>query len=630
MNLYFRLLSFARPLGLRIPKYIVFTLLSILFGIARLTLLIPILSVLFNQTPAEELEKYTRTPSFTLSFDWVLHVFYHNLLQWRDEYGVFGSLVFVCIIIVIASLLTSLFTYLSNIELAHIRVQAVSNLRKGIYDKVTRLHLGFFTNERKGDLMSRITNDVQEVESSIVNSITVFFREPATIIVYFIVLFSISYKLTLFTVLVLPISGYIISGIAKRLKRKATESQESLGRIVNMLDETIGGMRVVKAFTARDFVFRRFAREVDHYGDVNMHMARRNELASPISEFLGIFFVVCILLYGGSLVIDGTSELAAAAFIGYIAIFTQVLQPGKAISKSFTSIQRGLSAGERIFQVLDVTPVITDKAGAQPAKSFEHSLEFRGVSFAYGETRSGETRSGETRSGETRSGETRVLQDINLKIEKGKTIALVGPSGGGKSTLADLVARFYDPTEGAVLLDGKPLTDYQVESLQQLMGIVTQESILFNDTIFNNIAFGMPEAREEEVIRAAKIANAHDFIMQTEGGYQTLIGERGGRLSGGQRQRLSIARAVLKNPPILILDEATSALDSESERLVQEALTKLMEGRTSIVIAHRLSTIQHADEILVIQQGRVVEQGSHEALLEQEGLYKKLSLMQSV
>jgi ATP-binding cassette, subfamily B, bacterial MsbA len=377
-----------------------------------------------------------------------------------------------------------------------------------------------------------------------------------------------------------------------------------------MLDETIGGMRVVKAFTARTFVFNRFAREVDHYGGVNMHMARRNELASPISEFLGIFFVVCILLYGGSLVIDGTSELAAAAFIGYIAIFPQVLQPGKAISKSFTSIQRGLSAGERIFQVLDVVPAIQDKPGAVPVSSFEHCLEFKGVSFAYGDTK--------------------VLQDINLRIEKGKTIALVGPSGGGKSTLADLVPRFYDPTEGAVLLDGKPLTDYQLESLQQLMGIVTQESILFNDTIFNNIAFGMPEAREEEVIRAAKIANAHDFIMQTEGGYQTLIGERGGRLSGGQRQRLSIARAVLKNPPILILDEATSALDSESERLVQEALTKLMEGRTSIVIAHRLSTIQHADEILVIQQGRIVEQGSHDVLLEQEGLYKKLSLMQSV
>ncbi|MBW3546298.1 MAG: ATP-binding cassette domain-containing protein, partial [Bacteroidetes bacterium] len=557
MNLYFRLLSFAQPLGARIPKYILFTLLSIVFGIARLTLLIPILSVLFGKMPEAELMGYAQKPDFKPSVDWLLHWFYYHLLQWRDEYGVLGSLMFVCVIIVISSLLTSFFTYLSNIELAHIRVQAVSNLRKGIYDKVTRLHLGFFTNERKGDLMSRITNDVQEVESSIVNSITVFFREPATIIVYFIVLFGISYKLTLFTMLVLPISGYIISGIAKRLKRKATESQESLGRIVNMLDETIGGMRVVKAFTARGFVFNRFAKEVDHYGDVNMHMARRNELASPISEFLGIFFVVCILLYGGSLVISGTSELSAEAFIGYIAIFTQVLQPGKAISKSFTSIQRGLSAGERIFQVLDVAPQIQSKPGAVPVERFEQGLEFRNVSFAYEDTQ--------------------VLQGVDLKIEKGKTIALVGPSGGGKSTLADLVPRFYDPTEGEILLDGISLKEYDLESLQQLMGIVTQESILFNDTIFNNIAFGMSEAREEDVVRAAKIANAHDFIMQTEGGYQSLIGERGGRLSGGQRQRLSIARAVLKNPPILILDEATSALDSESERLVQEALTNTLK-----------------------------------------------------
>jgi subfamily B ATP-binding cassette protein MsbA len=340
-------------------------------------------------------------------------------------------------------------------------------------------------------------------------------------------------------------------------------------------------------------------------------MARRHELASPIAEFLGIFFVVGILLYGGSLIMSGESELEPSQFFTYIAIFTQILQPAKAISKSLTSIQRGLSAGQRIFQVLDIEPQIQSKAGAVPVARFERSIEFKDVSFSYGEKR--------------------VLKGINLTIAKGKTIALVGPSGGGKSTLADLVPRFYDPTDGEILLDGKPLTEYELESMQQLMGIVTQESILFNDTIFNNIAFGMPEAREEDVVRAAKIANAHEFIMQMEGGYQSLIGERGGRLSGGQRQRLSIARAVLKNPPILILDEATSALDSESERLVQEALTNLMQGRTSIVIAHRLSTIQHADEIVVLQQGRIVERGSHAELLEQEeGLYRKLTLMQTV
>ncbi|WP_224999308.1 ABC transporter ATP-binding protein [Cesiribacter sp. SM1] len=610
MNLYFRLLSYARPLNARVPKYIVLTLLSIIFGVTRLTLLKPIFDVLFDQLTPEELGRYTQKPDFSLTIDYVLHWFYYYLNLWEINYGTFGALLFVCVVILISSLLTSVFTYLSNIELAYIRVQAVSNLRKAIFNKVSMLHLGFFTNERKGDLMSRITNDVQEVEGSIVNSITVFFREPATIIVYFIVLFALSVELTLFTVLVLPISGYIISGIAKRLKKKAKESQESLGRIVNMLDETIGGMRVVKAFTARGFVFDRFSKEVDHYGDVNIHMARRNELASPISEFLGIFFVVGILLYGGSLVMNGNAALDASEFITYIAIFTQVLQPGKAISKSFTSIQRGLSAGERIFQVLDVVPQIQNKPDAIALNSFDHSLEFRSVSFAYEDKR--------------------VLKGVNLQIQKGKTIALVGPSGGGKSTLADLIPRFYDPTEGAILLDGRPLTDYDVESLQRLMGIVTQESILFNDTIFNNIAFGLPDAKEEDVVRAAKIANAHDFIMQTEEGYQSLIGERGSRLSGGQRQRLSIARAVLKNPPILILDEATSALDSESERLVQEALTNLMQGRTSIVIAHRLSTIQHADEIVVVQQGRIVERGTHAELLEQEGLYKKLTLMQTV
>lgn len=610
MDLYFRLMAFARPLGWRVPKYVLLTLLSIIFGAARLTLLKPIFDVLFQQLPPEEMARYSQKPVFSLTLDYVLHWFYFYLGQWRVEYGPFGALVFVCGIILISTLLYSLFTYLANVELAHLRVQAISNIRKTIYDKVTGLHLGFFTNERKGDIMSRVTNDVQEIEGTIVNSLTVFFREPATIIVYFMVLFALSVKLTLFTVLILPISGFAISGIAKRLKRKAAESQESLGRIVNMLDETLGGMRVVKAFTAGGFVSKRFAKEVDHYGQVNIHMARRNELASPISEFLGIFFVVGILLYGGSLIMSGESELKASEFFTYIAIFTQILQPAKAISKSLTSIQRGLSAGERIFQVLDVVPQIQSKPGAITVEQFREGLEFRNVSFAYEDKR--------------------VLKGLNLHIPKGKTIALVGPSGGGKSTMADLVPRFYDPTEGEILLDGRPLTAYDLESLQQLMGIVTQESILFNDTIFNNIAFGMPEAREEDVIKAAKIANAHDFIMQMEEGYQSLIGERGGRLSGGQRQRLSIARAVLKNPPILILDEATSALDSESERLVQEALTKLMQGRTSIVIAHRLSTIQHADEIIVLQQGCIVERGNHAELLEQEGLYRKLILMQTV
>ena len=610
MNTYLRLISFARPLGIRVPKYILFTILSIFFSLATLTLIQPLLEVLLGQLEAADQALYSQKPEVEYNLEYIKHWFYFYLLQWKMELGAFTALMYVSGIILISSLFSNLFKYLSNVELAYIRTNSVTKLRKTIFDKVSNLHIGYFTNERKGDIMSRITNDVQQVEVSIVNSLTVIFREPATIIIYFIMLFALSVKLTLFTVLVLPISGWMISGIAKRLKRKATESQESLGRIVNILDETLGGMRVVKAFTARSFVAGRFGQEVDHYGNVNIHMAKRNELASPLSEFLGIFFVVGILLFGGYLVLSGQSELDGAGFITYIAIFTQVLQPAKAISKSFTSIQRGLASGERIFAVIDTKPTILNRSDAVPVKEFKEAVELKGVSFAYQEEK--------------------VLKNINLRIEKGKTIALVGPSGGGKSTMADLIPRFYDPTEGEVLLDGKPLTAYEVESMRRLMGIVTQESILFNDTIFNNIAFGLPEASEESVVRAAKIANAHGFIMEMEQGYQTTIGERGGRLSGGQRQRLSIARAVLKNPPILILDEATSALDSESEYLVQEALTNLMKNRTSIVIAHRLSTIQHADEIVVVEKGRIVERGNHASLIEKEGLYKKLTLMQSV
>jgi subfamily B ATP-binding cassette protein MsbA len=399
-----------------------------------------------------------------------------------------------------------------------------------------------------------------------------------------------------------------LSEIIKRLKKKAKLNQKSVGRIVNILDETFSGMRVVKAFNARNFIVGKLDQETSYHRKVNLSMARKNELASPISETVGVMIVATILYVGGSIILEDRNALNAGEFLVFLAIFASIIQPAKNFSNGITSVQKGTVAAERIFSVMDIDPVIHDKPNAIALEEFKDKIEFKNVSFAYEKEL--------------------VLKDINLTVHKGKTIALVGPSGGGKSTLADLVPRFYDPSSGQVLLDGIPLSDYKHESLIQHMGVVTQESILFNDTIFNNIAFGLPNVHEEDVIRAAKIANAHDFIVQTELGYQTMIGERGSKLSGGQRQRISIARAVLKNPPILILDEATSALDSESERLVQDALNNLMKNRTSIVIAHRLSTIQHADEIVVIQEGRVIERGNHEQLLALEGVYKKLNEIQ--
>jgi subfamily B ATP-binding cassette protein MsbA len=455
-----------------------------------------------------------------------------------------------------------------------------------------------------------MTNDIQEVENTIVQSLRVIFREPATILLYFGVLFFMSVPLTLFTILIIPISGAIIGGITRRLKKTAIQSQQSLGRIVTILDETLGGMRVVKAFNGEHFVKGKFDQETDFYSDVNVSMAKKNELAGPISQFLGVSVVAGILVYGGNLVLSGASSLSASNFITYIIIFTQVLNPAKEISRAMSSIQRGIASADRIFEVIDTPNQVTTPAAPKSFTQFGQRIAFNNVSFAYGEHT--------------------VLDQINFTLEKGKTIALVGPSGGGKSTLADLVPRFYDPTAGQILIDGIDLRELSPQALRSQLGIVTQESILFNDTVYNNIAFGLAGITESQVIEAAKIANAHEFISKLEQGYQSSIGDRGSKLSGGQRQRLSIARAVLKNPPILILDEATSALDSESELLVQEAITKLMSNRTTLVIAHRLSTIQHADEILVIDKGQIVQRGTHAELMAQEGMYQKLSTIQSV
>ncbi|WP_425636085.1 ABC transporter ATP-binding protein [Algoriphagus yeomjeoni] len=610
MKTYLRILSYAKPYGKFVPTYIIYAFLSIVFGLLNFTLLKPLFDVIFEQVDPESLAKYADKPEFSFSIEYFSHLFNYNFLQVAEEYGKMGTLFYVCIIIVVSVFLSNLFTYLSGVVLAKVRAIVIKRMRMDIFEHVSGLHIGYFSNERKGDLMSKMTNDVQEVENTIVQSLRVVFREPATIILYFSVLFFMSVKLTLFTILIIPISGAIIGGITRRLKKKAVQSQQSLGRIVNILDEALGGMRVIKAFNAEGFMKNKFDGETDFYADVNVNMARKNELASPISQFLGVFVVAGILVYGGSMVLSGSSDLGASDFITYIIIFTQVLNPAKEISRAVSSIQRGIASAERVFTVVDTPSQVYSATSPVRLNSFENSVEVKNVSFAYEDQL--------------------VLKNINFTLDRGKTIALVGPSGGGKSTLADLVPRFYDPSAGEILLDGNSLKDFDLKELRSLMGIVTQESILFNDTVFNNIAFGVEGATEAQVMEAAKIANAHEFIAKMEDGYQTSIGERGSKLSGGQRQRLSIARAVLKNPPILILDEATSALDSESELLVQEALTKLMSNRTTLVIAHRLSTIQHADEILVIERGEIVQRGTHADLSQIDGLYQKLSSIQSV
>ena len=457
--------------------------------------------------------------------------------------------------------------------------------------------------------MSSLSNDVNEVENSVVSSVQVIFREPLMIIGYVVLLFSMSVKLTFFTLLVLPISGGVIAWISRKLRKEAEVGQGLLGEMLSIIEETISGIRIIKAFNAQQYVREKFDQQNNKYRSVLKSMWNKRELASPISEFLGISIVVLVILYGGRLVLENQSELNASEFITYIILYSQILIPAKNISTAITNIQRGIASGARIFSVLETDVNIIEDKDAVAKTALNAQIVFKDVSFQYADTK--------------------VLQQINLTVEAGKMIALVGQSGAGKSTMADLLPRFYDVTDGQILIDGIDIRKIKLHDLNQLMGIVTQESILFNDTIFNNIAFGNKSASREAVIAAAKIANADEFIVKLADGYDTNIGDRGDKLSGGQRQRLSIARAVLKNPPILILDEATSALDTESEKLVQDAIHKLMQNRTSIVIAHRLSTIQHADTIVVMQDGKIIEQGKHAELISMNGTYKKLTDMQS-
>ncbi|MBK0384501.1 ABC transporter ATP-binding protein [Pedobacter sp. SD-b] len=609
MKTYFRLLSFAKPIGKFAAPYFIFTLLYALFNTLVFSLLMPVLNVLFKQSTEETVKKIAHVPTFDWSFQYFSDLFNYHFNTYIQINGQKGALIFVAISLVLCVLLSNIFRYLSQRIMENLRIYTLQNLRKTVFESVTRLHLHFFNSERKGDIIAKITADVQVVQFSVTNTLQVIIREPLLIIGYMYLLFTISAQLTLFTLLLLPVSGLVIGRIVKSLRAQASESQNSFGVMLSYVDEALSGIRIVKAFNALPYINRKFNSENERYSNINRSIAKRQQMASPVSEFLGVLTLSGILIYGGSLVFENNSSITAAGFITYIAAFSQLLRPAKAISDSFSNINQGLAAGERVLNLIDTKPAIEDAKEAVSIKSFEDSINFSDVYFSYGDKV--------------------ILKNINLTIAKGKTVALVGPSGGGKSTLLDLIPRFSEPKSGNIFIDGLDIQSVTQHSLRDLMGIVNQESILFNDTVYNNIVFGREGFSKVDVENAAKIANAHEFIVKTDEGYQTNIGDRGIKLSGGQKQRICIARAVLGNPPIMLLDEATSALDTESEKLVQEALDHLMENRTTLIIAHRLTTIQKADLILVLENGKIVESGNHESLMQQAGLYKKLIAMQS-
>ncbi|MFD0763438.1 ABC transporter ATP-binding protein [Mucilaginibacter lutimaris] len=604
MKTYLRLLAFAKPIEKFAIPYILTTLLSIIFSTLNLALLAPLLQTLFSDK-AVGIRPLGPKPAF---LD-IMGNFNYYVTYAMNEYGTWGALQFVCGTIIISALLGNLFKYLSQRIMENLRVHTLLNLRRTLFSNVMNLHMGFFSNERKGDIISKVASDVQVVQFSVTGTLQVVFKEPLTLIAFLVMLFLISPSLTLYSFLVIPVSAFVISRIVKRLKQQAVASQQTYGNMISYLDEALSGIKIVKAFNATEFIKDRFDNENKKYSRIVKSMARRQQLASPVSEFFGVTMVAGIVLYGGYLLLNKSTELSAPEFVTFIALFSQVMRPAKAISDSFSNIHSGIAAGERVLSLIDEKPMVTDAPDAVNLSDFNEALSFENVSFAYGEKD--------------------VLKNINLVIPKGKTVALVGPSGGGKSTMMDLIPRFMDPQHGRITIDGKDIKEIKATSLRSLMGVVNQESVLFNDTIFNNIAFGKPDAKREDVEAAARVANAHNFIIETENSYDTNVGDRGTKLSGGQRQRICIARAVLNNPPIMLLDEATSALDTESEKLVQDALNNLMKNRTSLIIAHRLSTIQNADIIAVLENGKLIEQGNHQELINKNGLYRKLIDMQT-
>jgi len=610
MKKLWKILHYAIPYKGHAFLNILFNVFGAVFSLATFTLFIPVLNILFNKIELitvvpKPLTWDDLTEKNVLS-DNVNYFISQNIHRWGDQ----KSLFYICVAIVVLFFLKNFFRYMAMFFLAPVRNGVVKDIRNILYKKMLNLPLGYYSDQRKGDLMARLTTDVQEVEWSIMSTLEMLFREPITIILYLTTMLVMSPQLTLFVLLMLPVSGLIIGQIGKSLKRTSVKGQRKMGEILSIIEESISGLRIIKAFNAIGYSRQKFEETNTNYYQLMNRLYRKRDLASPLSEFLGAIVMVVVLSYGGKLIFSSSSSLTAPVFLAYLAIFSQILNPAKAIVTAIYSIQKGAASVDRIQKVLDVKETIFQKPDAIEHKVFEHQIEYRNVSFQYEKDE--------------------VLKNVNLTIQKGKTVALVGTSGGGKSTMVDLLPRFYDVVGGEILIDRIPITDLVISDLRGMMGIVSQETILFNGSLYENIAFGLENVKLEDVVSAAKVANAHEFIEKLELGYDTNIGDRGVKLSGGQRQRISIARAVLKNPPILILDEATSALDTESERLVQDALTNLMKNRTSIVIAHRLSTIQHADEIVVMQKGEIVERGNHYDLLENNGIYKKLNEMQTL